>query len=223
MSEPENFLTRWSRRKREAEEERSPEPPEQKSADVAADPEADVKAEDPQATDTPPARPEPPAVDLSTLPSIESITAETDIRAFLQPGIPLQLTRAALRRVWTADPAIRDFIGPAENAWDFTAPDGVPGFGPLQPNDLAPLTVAQATGPIAPPSPPELAEPLQNRDVGAAREAPARTVPDDLRPPEGASREQPEQAAADAAAPTEQAPDDRETNVVARHGGALPR
>jgi hypothetical protein len=36
---------------------------------------------------------------------------------------------AALRRAWSADPAIRDFIGLSENSWDFNAPDGVPGFG----------------------------------------------------------------------------------------------
>jgi hypothetical protein len=30
-----------------------------------------------------------------------------------------------------ADPAIRFAVGLAENAWDFSAPDGVPGFGPL--------------------------------------------------------------------------------------------
>ena len=34
-----------------------------------------------------------------------------------------------------ADPAIRDFIGLAENAWDFTDPDAMPGFGPLAATD----------------------------------------------------------------------------------------
>ena len=45
--------------------------------------------------------------------------------------MPPELTLAALRRAWTADPAIRDFIGLSENAWDFNAPDGMPGFGSL--------------------------------------------------------------------------------------------
>jgi hypothetical protein len=31
-----------------------------------------------------------------------------------------------------SDPNIRDFVGIAENQWDFTKPDGVPGFGPLE-------------------------------------------------------------------------------------------
>jgi hypothetical protein len=46
--------------------------------------------------------------------------------------VPGEITRAALRRAWATDPAIRDFIGLAENQWDFTRPDGVPGFGALE-------------------------------------------------------------------------------------------
>jgi len=34
----------------------------------------------------------------------------------------------ALRDLWH-DPMIKNFIGLAENAWDFTAPEIVPGFG----------------------------------------------------------------------------------------------
>ena len=70
-------------------------------------------------------------VDLSSLPPIESIDAATDITAFLRKGIPQELSHAALRRAWSADPAIRDFVGLAENAWDFNDPNAMPGFGPL--------------------------------------------------------------------------------------------
>ena len=65
------------------------------------------------------------------MPPIESIDAATDITAFLRKGIPQELSRAALRRAWSADPAIRDFVGLAENAWDFNDPNAMPGFGPL--------------------------------------------------------------------------------------------
>jgi Protein of unknown function (DUF3306) len=61
-------------------------------------------------------------------PPIESIGAGSDIRPFLAPGVPADLTRAALRRAWSTDPAIRDFIGLSENSVDFNAQDGVPGF-----------------------------------------------------------------------------------------------
>jgi Protein of unknown function (DUF3306) len=69
--------------------------------------------------------------DLSSLPPIDSITSATDVTAFLRKGIPQDLTHAALRRAWSVDPAIRDFVGLAENAWDFNDPTAMPGFGPL--------------------------------------------------------------------------------------------
>lgn len=73
----------------------------------------------------------PPPFDPASLPPIETINSASDLRAFLAPGVPVELTRAALRRAWVADPVIRDFIEIAENQWDFGKPDGVPGFGSL--------------------------------------------------------------------------------------------
>jgi Protein of unknown function (DUF3306) len=67
----------------------------------------------------------------ASLPPIGSISAGSDIRPFLSTGVPADLTRAALRRAWSVDPTIRDFIGLSENSWDFDATGGVPGFGPL--------------------------------------------------------------------------------------------
>ncbi|MCP3407346.1 DUF3306 domain-containing protein [Bradyrhizobium sp. CCGB01] len=112
----EEFLARWSRRKRGSKPNAPPaeiaEP-----ADEAAVPSPAAKAE--------------PDVDLGSLPSIDAIAAGTDITAFLRKGVPQELMHAALRRAWTADPAIRDFVGLAENAWDFNDPNAMPGFGPL--------------------------------------------------------------------------------------------
>ncbi len=51
-----------------------------------------------------PSRRSTPEFDLASLPSLDSITAATDIRAFLTPGVPTELARAALRRAWAADP-----------------------------------------------------------------------------------------------------------------------
>src|SRR5439155_13239533 len=112
----EEFLARWSRRKREA------------KAAVDAPPPAETPDPAPSATAENPANAE---VDLANLPPLESITAATDVTAFLRQGIPPELSRAALRRAWAADPAIRDFVGLAENAWDFNDPHAMPGFGPL--------------------------------------------------------------------------------------------
>jgi len=119
MSDQE-FLARWSRRKQEA-----------RSGNAAPEPAEPMEVHDltppPGTAENPPN----PDVDLSSLPPIESIDAATDITTFLRKGIPQELSRAALRRAWSADPAIRDFIGLAENAWDFNDPNAMPGFGPL--------------------------------------------------------------------------------------------
>jgi hypothetical protein len=145
MSEPEGFLSRWTRLKHEAGEAPQPAAPQEPAREPAPDPARAAPAlegVEPSA----PARAQEAAVDLSALPSIESITATTDIRAFLAPGVPADLTRAALRRAWVADPKIRDFVGIAENQWDFTAPDAMPGFGPLGPLDDVRRLVARAMG-----------------------------------------------------------------------------
>jgi len=85
------------------------------------------------------------AFDPASLPPVESISGSTDIRSFLLPGVPAALTQAALRRAWTTDPAIRDFIGIADSQLDFTDPTGIPGFGPLTAAD----EISGTAGPIA--------------------------------------------------------------------------
>lgn len=84
--------------------------------------------------------------DPASLPAIEAITVNTDITGFLQSRVPAALTRAALRQAWASDPAIRDFIGIAENQWDFNDPDAMPGFGPLPESADMPALLAQALG-----------------------------------------------------------------------------
>ena len=122
MSERENLLLRWARLKQA----------------VKAAEEIDGASAGSEAM----AVPEAP-FDPASLPSIESIAADTDIIAFLRAGVPAELTRAALRRAWTSDPAIRDFIGIAENQWDFNDPNAIPGFGPLVPTESGVDILAQ--------------------------------------------------------------------------------
>lgn len=47
---------------------------------------------------------------IANLPRLEDLTAETDLAPFLRTGIPSVLRNAALRRMWSVDPAIRDFV-----------------------------------------------------------------------------------------------------------------
>jgi len=128
MSDPEDFLSRWSRRKREREVSPKAEPVNPPAADEPAQHErASGEASQPSA----PASAET-AFDLTSLPPIESITAETDISGFLAAGVPSDLARAALRRAWTSDPKIRNFVGLADYDWDFNAAGSMAGFGPLE-------------------------------------------------------------------------------------------
>jgi hypothetical protein len=123
MGALEKFVSRWSRLKRVSDLRKNPHdgaaPPTAAVRNVGGGDEAAAKPDDAR------------TLELAALPSIESITAATDIRAFLQSAVPVELTRAALRRAWVSDPLIRDFIGIAENQWDFTNPTTIPGFGPL--------------------------------------------------------------------------------------------
>ena len=114
MTAPESSLSRWSRLKREA----------------VSKGQADAGQDDIVVGSAGPENTEPETglgeglVDPEELPSIDTITIDTDIRAFLKSRVPAELTRAALRRAWISDPAIRDFVGIAENQWDFNDPTG---------------------------------------------------------------------------------------------------
>jgi hypothetical protein len=202
MSEPENFIARWSRRKRNAAEEAKAAP----SADPGEGPR--------EGSDSAPvvsgaSESSEAAFDVTKLPPIETITADTDIRAFFAPGVPAELTRAALRRAWAADPKIRDFVGLSENAWDFNAPGAIAGFGPLEMTDQLReqmmRMVSQSIEGLA-------------ADQSGSPEREGQPSPPHAPTSASASAEmQPDQVETDARAPPEEGP--REHNE--RHGSAV--
>ncbi|BAL06840.1 MULTISPECIES: DUF3306 domain-containing protein [Bradyrhizobium] len=210
MSE-EEFLARWSRRKREGRAN-------------AAPPESAEPGDASSTSPSPTANAGESEFDPSSLPSLDSITAATDITAFLRKGVPQELTHAALRRAWSADPAIRDFVGLAENAWDFNDPTAMPGFGPLDCSET------------------ELAA-LVDRIVSGVRKA-AETLPDpavDAENPADFAREQLQAETSTVAEVVDQSAATSPATVAAQpavaekieseldparrrtHGGALPR
>jgi hypothetical protein len=138
MTAPENFVSRWARLKRERDASRSIEPADNEPPVASVGTEASEHRRNDEIVEKP--------FDPSTLPSIETITGNTDIRGFLQSRVPAELTRAALRQAWASDPAIRDFIGIAENQWDFNDPNAIPGFGPLPESDNAQALFARTVG-----------------------------------------------------------------------------
>lgn len=220
MSQDGTFLSRWSRRKLDANE---PAPDRPDAAPPATAP-ADGAAREPELS----------LEDVQKLPRIEDLTASTDIGPFLRKGVPSLLRKAALRRMWELDPAIRDYVGDARDyAYDWNIVDGVPGAGPLLPTDDVGATLArmfdrpeepgreQAT-----PSRPEAEErPVldhaavetgETRDlpIGLAREDHSASLDADL-----SSEAKPDQASRrDGVARTEK------VAVVAkrRHGSAIP-
>jgi hypothetical protein len=134
MTQPERFLDRWSRRKLAKEE---PLTPKATASEQSRGNREDSATAAPKEGETAAANSQP--IDPASLPPIDSIDANTDISAFLRPGVPTELTRAALRRAWTSDPAIRDFVGLVENGWDFNNPDAISGFGAISAKDVARL------------------------------------------------------------------------------------
>jgi hypothetical protein len=207
----EQFLARWSRRKQEAKAD---------LAESAAEKPAEAHA--PAPSDGAAAEPALPEIDLSNLPAIESIDAATDITAFLRKGIPQELSRAALRRAWTADPAIRDFVGLAENAWDFNDPNAMPGFGPLDysAEQVSALVRRVVEGVVetakADPNVIAAAEGDEKPDAFAQPSSPVESGPGPL--DESAAAELPSNAAA-----SQQSANAEPSLPRRTHGGALPR
>jgi len=220
-AEGEGFLSRWSRRKREA--AAAPEPPVAEAAEPATDTPADpLPAAGPVEAAAPRQAacriPNLPEIDLSSLPSIEELTAQSDFSLFLRPGIPQALRNAALRRMWSLDPAIRDYIGPVEYQWDFNTPGGLPlGFASELGGDVGRL-LAQAIGKLDDVANPPLPR-VEEHDGEAMPEAIAPSDPLGALVPEHPLAPSPSLASIESAEPPVEAP----APPRRRHGGALPR
>jgi len=239
MSEDGNFLSRWSRKKRETVELQP-----STAAATAEDAAPKVKESVTAAGDAKAVKREADGskFDLASLPSIESIGPDTDIRQFLRAGVPAELTRAALRRAWSSDPAIRDYIGLSENSWDFNAKTGNYGFDLSDPGlDVKRLaeemfgvtrelgeqksaeTVPPSTDDAPAESPvarerPELAAGLSDHDLLKSN---ADAVPEDTdREPE--QRLLAVQENSDGAVQQSREPEADPRPIRKRHGGALP-
>jgi hypothetical protein len=199
----EGFLSRWSRRK--AGERVDPREGDRASGAEVPEVEASTASPEPE---TPPALSDE---EIAALPDPATLTAGSDVSAFLRPGVPAALKHAALRRMWSLNPAIATYLDPAmEYAWDWNVPGGVPGNGALTAADDAAKAVARlfegtprkaaetpsASAPSSPPSPEAVPEPPSPE----ASEAPA--------------------LASDAAA--DPSPQDDSPRRRPRHGGAVP-
>jgi Protein of unknown function (DUF3306) len=207
MSDGDDFLARWSRRKRAA-RGGEPRPDPQPTAAAAETPTG------PQPPATEPAASEPP----EPLPSLEDLRAGSDLVAFLREGVPAALRGAAMRKMWSLDPAIRDYIGPSEYAWNFNQPGSMPGFGALEPNSsvaefLSTMSRVMPAQPKEAPAVPQVADPPPQ----AAADAPGSLA--------SAEPAEPGNQAADTAESDEEPglAEPSPTPRRPRHGGALPQ
>lgn len=218
MSGDESFFPRWSRRKRSA----------AATARQSAKPEnAENSATSKTAATALPAEEIRSLVDPEGLPPIDSIGTGSDIRPFLAAGVPADLARAALRRAWSVDPAIRDFIGLSENAWDFNVPGGVPGFGSLTAEETRRL-LAQVMGNTASPTADRLSDDKVPQSADAPDQQATGSVPDQMKMIHDidADRRNPASHPEASNTATQHEKGERELGSPSprqRHGGALPR
>ena len=102
-----DFLTRWSRRKRgEHPEEPAPESPDLKTANAVI-PEAESEDQgDPEV--------------MAQLPDIDGMDDSSDFTVFLQKGVPEALRRRALRKLWRVNPVLANLDGLNDYDEDYT-------------------------------------------------------------------------------------------------------
>jgi hypothetical protein len=153
--ERDSFLSRWSRRKLETRQAPRPEP-------------IDAEEQAASGPEPPESEPEITPEEIEALPRIEEITPETDISGFLRKGVPEMLRKAALRRMWALDPAIRDYVGDARDyAYDWNVLGSVPGNGPLLPTDDVAGLVERVLGKAREPVMDELSAQSHRSEPGA--------------------------------------------------------
>ena len=106
----EPFVNRWSRRKQEKRQKIQPSGVEPKEESVSSGPAESL----PEAADGKGIPPD--------LPDIDSLDKESDYSVFLKEGVPEELTRLALRKLWRSDPVLAVLDGLNDYDEDYHTP-----------------------------------------------------------------------------------------------------
>ncbi|MBI3709834.1 MAG: DUF3306 domain-containing protein [Proteobacteria bacterium] len=180
----EPFLRRWSRRKQTARTEpaadAAPPVPSQSAETERSKPATPAVTARPEALTEPDALPagQAKAVDPVELPSIEGLTKDSDYSVFLRAGVPEQLRRQALRKLWVSDPILATPDALDMHNIDYnavptfpegfrslarTGPSAAPAEAPPDPRPQSPATTPAA----------ETRHPAQADRVGSAPAEPA--------------------------------------------------
>lgn len=142
------FLARWSRRKREVDQEAATD----RDKDAAISPA-------PAATDELSEAERQRIVEQ--LPDIDSLEADSDFTAFLREGVPTELRDRALRKLWRLDPVFANLDGLNDYDLDYTNAATVvenlksawrAGKGYARDDDAAPSAAEVSPGETAPPA-----------------------------------------------------------------------
>jgi hypothetical protein len=193
VSDSERFLSRWLKLKGQS-----------KAASPSIDPPSPAAA----------------PFDLMSLPPLHLIVADTDMQQFMHEAVPEEVTRAALRSAWTADPAVRDFVGIAENQWDFNDHASMPGFGPIEAADYLATQALQNLSDAV-----QIA-PKDARDVAETRRADSETKEADrlaLAPNHDEIADEVETVSLAAALESDDIDIDIDVAAPRTHGRAMPR
>jgi hypothetical protein len=113
--EEKGFLSRWSQRKREAEEEAA--------AGAIEAPQGGAgpqRVAAPDAAGVPAADDGPEPIDPRELPDIDTLDAGSDFSVFMKDGVPQALKQRALRKLWHVDPAFREICMLDDYNLDYT-------------------------------------------------------------------------------------------------------
>lgn len=122
MADREGFVARWSRLKRTGAAKR------QREEETASAAERPADAATAEQADAPAGGPEEDGGGIPDLPPIESLNKDSDFTAFMRKGVPEELKRLALRKLWTSDPVLANLDGLLEYGEDFSKPFKAPGL-----------------------------------------------------------------------------------------------
>jgi hypothetical protein len=129
MSRSESFLGRWSRLKGEARRESTETPQASETApDAAASAgRSEARPDEPGIAATHDARPKEGSdrdrtepIDPDSLPPVESLTYDSDYTVFLREGVPPEIRKQALQRLWRSDPVLANLDGLLEYGEDYS-------------------------------------------------------------------------------------------------------
>lgn len=214
MSTDDTGLRRWSQRKHEARaQERRGKRHGGAAPRIAAAETAEKVSQPAVAAEASPAPPSPAdhgqpgagqaePVAVKDLPDVESLDQSSDFSAFLKAGVPEELQRRALRKLWRLDPTLANLDGLVDYGEDFTDKalviEGLKtvyrvGKGLLEDDEIAPLSDATPATTAA----------TEDATTGESAEDASAASDDEAAPPpaDGESDAAPVDTAQDAEAP----------------------